>query len=45
MKKELAKYQENLHIRAADVFDLVFDHNHNPDAVWGRIKGVRLGVF
>ncbi|PBK98235.1 glucose-inhibited division protein A subfamily [Armillaria gallica] len=42
MKMELAKYQENLHIRAADVFDLVFDHNHNPDTVWGRIKGVRL---
>ncbi|KAK0502131.1 glucose inhibited division protein A-domain-containing protein [Armillaria luteobubalina] len=42
MKKELAKYQENLHIRAADVFDLVFDHDHNSDSVWGRIKGVRL---
>ncbi|KAG7440967.1 glucose-inhibited division protein A subfamily [Guyanagaster necrorhizus] len=42
MKRELAKHQENLHIRAADVFDLVFDHENNPDATWGRIQGVRL---
>ncbi|PBK66493.1 GIDA-domain-containing protein [Armillaria solidipes] len=45
MKKEFAKYEGNLHIRAADVFDLVFDHNHNLESVWGRIKGVSQDRF
>ncbi len=43
MKRELRKYNENLRLRAAEVFDLVIDHEQTPESTWGTIKGVRLG--
>ncbi|KAF9014568.1 GIDA-domain-containing protein [Hymenopellis radicata] len=42
MKRELRNYQENLRLRAAEVFDLVVDHERTPESTWGTIKGVRL---